>query len=99
MDSPVPDSKEKYPVTKLTHRFRLAGLGLVLSSFALLSTPVQAVDGCNGAGTVTYYYNKNGQVVGRYSQACNSTVCEGAGAITSTFDIQYLVCPPPGGEA
>ena len=61
--------------------------------------PAKAVNGCNGAGTVTYYYNKNGQVVGRYSQACNSTVCEGAGAITSNFDIQYLVCPPPGDEA
>jgi hypothetical protein len=80
-------------------RMIASGFALALSGFALLSTPVQAVNGCNGAGTVTYYYNKNGQVVGRYSQACNSTVCEGAGAITSTFDIQYLVCPPPGGEA
>lgn len=82
-----------------SRRILASGFALALSSFAVLSTPapVQAVNGCNGAGTVTYYYNKNGQVVGRYSQACNSTVCEGAGAITSTFDIQYLVCPPPGG--
>lgn len=82
-----------------SHRLIASGFALALSGFALLSTPAKAVDGCNGAGTVTYYYNKNGQVVGQYSQACNSTVCEGAGAITSTFDIQYLVCPPPGGEA
>ena len=83
----------------LSPRLLASGFALALSGFALLSTPVQAVNGCNGVGTVTYYYNKNGQVVGRYSQACNSTVCEGAGAITSNFDIQYLVCPPPGGEA
>ncbi|HEY9420245.1 MAG TPA: hypothetical protein VIW92_02435 [Thermoanaerobaculia bacterium] len=82
-----------------SRRVLASGFALALSSFALLSIPAQAANGCNGAGTVTYYYNKNGQVVGRYSQACNSTVCEGAGAITSTFDIQYLVCPPPGGEA
>jgi hypothetical protein len=85
-----------------SRRLLASGFALALSSFALLSTPAQAVkDGCMGTGSVTYYYNQNGQVVGRYSQACNSTVCEGAGAITSTFDIQYLVCPPPpgGGEA
>jgi hypothetical protein len=81
-----------------SRRVLASGFALALSSFALVSMPAQAVNGCNGVGTVTYYYNKNGQVVGRYSQACNSTVCEGAGAITSTFDIQYLVCPPPGGE-
>lgn len=81
----------------LSPRVLAAGFALALSSFALLSTPAQAVDGCNGTGTVTYYYNKNGQVVGQYSQPCNSTVCSGGGAITSTFDIQYLVCPPPGG--
>ncbi|HEV2855981.1 MAG TPA: hypothetical protein VHC97_24550 [Thermoanaerobaculia bacterium] len=82
-----------------SRRLIASGFALALSSFALLSTPAKAVDGCNGAGTVTYYYNKNGQVVGRYSQACNSTVCEGTGAITSNFDIQYLACPPPGGGA
>ncbi len=82
-----------------SRRLIASGFALALSGFALLSTPapVQAVDGCNGAGTVTYYYNKNGQVVGQYSQPCHSTVCSGGGAITSTFDIQYLVCPPPGG--
>lgn len=82
-----------------SRRLIASGFALALSGFALLSAPAKAVDGCNGAGTVTYYYNKNGQVVGRYSQACNSTVCEGSGAITSTFDIQYLVCPPSGGGA
>ena len=89
----------KYVRIALSRRVLASGFALALSSFALISSPVQAANGCNGAGTVTYYYNKNGQVVGRYSQACNSTVCEGAGAITSNFDIQYLVCPPPGGEA
>jgi hypothetical protein len=84
--------------TVLSRRVLASGFALALSSFALLSTPAQAVkDGCMGVGTVTYYYNQNGQQVGRYSQACNSTACEGAGAITSTFDIQFLVCPPPGG--
>jgi hypothetical protein len=82
-----------------SRRLLASGFALALSSFALLSTPVQAKDGCMGVGTVTYYYNQNGQVVGRYSQACNSTVCEGAGAITSNFSVQYLVCPPTGGEA
>jgi hypothetical protein len=73
---------------------------LSLSGFALLSTPAQAArNGCMGAGTITTYLNPNGQVVGRYTQACNSTVCEGRGAITSTFEVQFLVCPPPNGEA
>ena len=83
----------------VSRRLIASGFALALSGFALLSTPAKAVDGCNGPGTVTIYYSKKGQEVGRYTQACNSTVCEGSGAITSTFDVLYLPCPPPGGDA
>lgn len=80
---------------RLSRRALASGFALALSAFALLSTPIQAANGCNGTGTVTVYYNKNGQEVGRYTQPCNSSVCTGAGAITANFDIQFLVCPPP----
>ena len=82
-----------------SRRLIASGFALALSGFALLSTPAKAANGCNGPGTVTVYYNRNGQEVGRYTQACNSTVCEGSGAITSNFEILYLSCPPPGGGA
>lgn len=81
-------------------RMLLAGSALALAGFAATPTPVQAVDGCSGPGTITYYYNNaaHSQVVGTYQQNCNSTVCTGQGAVTSYFDVVYMSCPPPPGS-
>jgi hypothetical protein len=79
----------------------LAGSALALAGFAVSSNPVQAVNGCSGPGTITYYYNNaaHSQVVGTYQQNCNSTVCTGQGAVTQYSEVFYLSCPPPGGGA
>lgn len=82
-------------------RMLLAGSALALAGFAVTSAPVQAVNGCSGPGTITYYYNNAGhsRVVGNYQQNCNSETCTGSGAVTAYFDVFYMSCAPPDGGA
>jgi hypothetical protein len=101
------DQKGEQTVKKvrrvLSPRLIASGFALALASFALLSSPAQAVipdplpteSGCQGIGSVTTYY-ANGQAVGHYIHWCNG-VCEGSGDVTPDFNIAYLMCANPGG--
>jgi hypothetical protein len=74
-------------------------LALLLASFAATSQPAAASGvGCSGPGTITVYSNNAGKEVGRYTESCQG-VCTGTGRITETYDVFFIACPPPGGEA
>jgi hypothetical protein len=88
-----------YLKSRLSPRgLRAAGFAaaLGLASLALTSSPVAAVNGCQGPGTETVYYNNASlsHEVGRYTESCTGS-CTGSGAVTPYYVVFYLSCPPP----
>jgi len=75
----------------------LLAVALLLVSFTLFSTPVQAVpSGCKQIQSITTYYSDatHHTIVGTYFSGCQGG-CTGSGSITSFYTIDHLICVDP----
>lgn len=75
-------------------RAALLALTLLLTSFAIVSRPAEAVSsGCQGFQGITTYYSDSTYrtVVGTYFSSC-SGVCNGSGQITKWWRFDHYIC-------